>query len=307
MHRIGIISSPWSKQNKRKPGLIIDLEKLVSDRGTMVVTYTLHDLEDALSKFKQYGVEFIAINGGDGTVSHVMTKAVEIYDGAQLPSFVPLRGGNFNILADNLGIKTDPRSTLEKLLELLKSGGMIYTKKLRTLQIANQIGFLFANGSASRFLEEFYKNKGGAIDSALHLSRLALAQFFDPELYDKITHNSHTEIWVDGGLKYAHECASVFCSTLPCMAFGINIFPRAEVAKGFECVVYHNPPRSTMTKGIIDSFVRPHKSPYRSTFCGRSLRMEIDEVSSYSLDGELLPKKSELEFGLGPEIPFVLL
>ncbi len=308
MHKMGIISSPLSLQNKKRPTLWLDLEKLVSNKGTLFVTNTLDELEEALMVFKKCGVSVIAINGGDGTISHVMTKAVKVYGANELPIFVPLRGGNFNILADNLGIKTGPRRTLRRLLDAFNRTNIPKQEKLRTINVAGQIGFLYVNGSAFRFLVEFYKNRGDALDSAVHLAKIALSKYYKPEYYDSVAHDTNAKIWVDDKLVFAHKSAAMFVSTMPKMPWGLNIFPRAQKSGGFECVVYHNPPRQTVTKGILDTLIRPHGSPYRSTFCGKSIKMELGEEAGYTLDGELFfPGTGEMEITVGPSVSFVSL
>jgi hypothetical protein len=306
MHKMGIISSPLSLQNKKRPTLWLDLEKLVSNKGTLFVTNTLDELEEALIIFKKCGVSVVAINGGDGTISHVITKAVKVYGANELPSFVPLRGGNFNVLADNLGIKTGPKRTLRRLLDAFNRTDTPRQAKLQTINVAGQIGFLYVNGSAFRFLVEFYKNRGDSFDSAVLLAKMALSKYYNPEFYDSVAHDTSAKIWVDDQLVFAHKSAAMFISTMPKMPWGLNIFPRVHETGGFECVVYHNPPRQTVTKGILDTFIRPHKSPYRSVFCGKSIKMKLGEEAGYTLDGELFfPCTGEMNIDLGPSVTFV--
>ena len=306
MHRVGIISSPMSKQNVRRPELWLDLEKLVSNRGALFVTNNLNELEEALEAFKNCGVTTIAINGGDGTISQVLTKAVQVYGKDGLPSFIPLRGGNFNILADNLGIKSGPRTTLSRLLDIFNGSLEPRIERYKTLHVAGQLGFLYVNGSAFRFLVEFYKNRGSAVDSAIHLAKIALAKYYNTSFYDSVSHDTPAEIWVDGKLAFVHKSAAMFVSTIPRMPWGLNIFPRARKTGGFECVVYHNPPRKTVTKGILDTLIRPHGSPYRSTFCGDEIKFIMGEEVGYTLDGELFfPGTKEMEFKVGPEVSFI--
>ncbi|MBD3281549.1 hypothetical protein GF391_02270 [Candidatus Uhrbacteria bacterium] len=177
---------------------------------------------------------------------------------------------------------------------------------MNTLDVDGQLGFLYVNGSAFRFLVDFYKNRGGVVESVIHLAKLARFKYLNAEGYDAIAHDTPAEIWVDDKLAYVHRSASMFVSTMPRMPWGLNIFPRAKEADGFECIVYHNPPRQTVTKGIIDTMIRPHGSPYRSSFCGRKMKFVLGEKADYTLDGEVyFQVRNSMEFGLGPPLPFV--
>ncbi len=70
----------------------------------------------ALERLRQEGVEILVVNGGDGTIQHILT---EIYaDDAQpwRPWLAPIAGGRTNMICSNLGCQPDPVRGLEQLI-----------------------------------------------------------------------------------------------------------------------------------------------------------------------------------------------
>lgn len=308
MHRIGIISAPLARQNQKYPRLTIDLERLVHRRGVLFVTNTFEELDKALNEFKRCGVSIIAINGGDGTISHVITAAIRIYGVESLPLFVPLRGGNFNVLAENLGIKLGPRHSLRKLVDLTERPERMNFKSLRTLEVNGQYGFLFANGTASRFLEHFYKNKASPIHSVKFILQLAISRMMTRKMFSQVVRSTQTKLEMDGEQVYDRQAVSVICSTMPRMTLGSHIFPETGGPdKPFQAVTFDTDAEDTFSKAVCDTYLHPRTSPNRSTYCGRALTIEQDpeDISSYTLDGELyFPEQNEVRINLGPALEF---
>ena len=113
------------------------------------------------SDFKEHGIKILAINGGDGTISQTLTAFIKAYDGAPLPKIAILRGGTINVLAENLGIKGSPEQVLYRLIERHSINNLTVTRKISTICIEGQHGFLFGNGTTAGFLELFTKIKLG--------------------------------------------------------------------------------------------------------------------------------------------------
>jgi diacylglycerol kinase family enzyme len=73
MTRLGVLSNPGSRRNKRGLG---DLQALLDGRpdARHVVLDTIGQVPGILAGFAREGVEVVAVAGGDGTVQAVLTE-----------------------------------------------------------------------------------------------------------------------------------------------------------------------------------------------------------------------------------------
>lgn len=308
MIRVGIVSAPLASQNKKQPKLSVDLEKLVARRGLLFVTQTADELDSALLEFSRCGVQVIAVNGGDGTISRVLTGALRFWPADKVPDIIPLRGGNFNVLANNLGVHGSPRRLLERLLVSL-DGPVLRRVARRTLVVGGHCGFQFANGSVGRFLEYFYRKKGSPLESLKALAGLWRTKRDPGSDYWRLAKSERTVIETGGCVKYDKPSLSVVCSTLERMAYGQRMFRQTgSGARHFQCVTFDGSPDAVLSEAILDSFIRQADSPLRTSLCADALRITSQGNRLYTLDGEVYEHPSDsLDVKLGPAFSFVAL
>jgi diacylglycerol kinase family enzyme len=87
-----------------------------------------HQIGEAMKVFARIRPKVLAINGGDGTVQAVLT---EIHNGGHFgdepPPVAVLPSGKTNLIALDLGARSDPIETLERLIELARTDLKPYT------------------------------------------------------------------------------------------------------------------------------------------------------------------------------------
>ena len=83
---------------------------------------------EAMKVIARVRPKVLAINGGDGTVQAALT---EIYNGGHFgdepPPVAVLPSGKTNLIAFDLGARSDPIETLERLIELARTDLKPYT------------------------------------------------------------------------------------------------------------------------------------------------------------------------------------
>ena len=98
-HRRG--EQPRSGRNRRSPALVQKLTAVLDGDGEVVEPADLPELEQAIRRFRDQGVDVIGVNGGDGTLHKVLSALVVVYaDGAgdaelravKLPRIAILKG-----------------------------------------------------------------------------------------------------------------------------------------------------------------------------------------------------------------------
>ena len=126
--RIGILHNPRSHGN-RKPGA--DQIDTVTGRADVesIAPASRDEIGQALLDFKRGGIDYLIVNGGDGTVRDMLTAGQRIFaDGWPLLAVMPR--GKTNALTEDLGVPRD--WTLEQAVDAI---GTAPGKRRRPLKI----------------------------------------------------------------------------------------------------------------------------------------------------------------------------
>jgi len=84
---------------------------------------------EAMKVIARIRPKVLAINGGDGTVQAALTELHNggHFDGVELPPVAVLPSGKTNLIALDLGARSDPIETLERLIELARTDIKLHT------------------------------------------------------------------------------------------------------------------------------------------------------------------------------------
>jgi hypothetical protein len=127
------------------------------------------DLYEALAWFAESGVDLVVIDGGDGTVRDVLTRAPKAY-GDKLPTFGVIPNGKTNALALDLGVPlgTPVRALLAAARDPAKRKTRACLEVVRPgASEPEHRGFLFGMGAFVRGTELAQKTHGlGFFDNA---------------------------------------------------------------------------------------------------------------------------------------------
>ena len=323
MSGIGIISNPFAKINKRDPKHNTLMWYILGNRGQFEVTNTLLDLSRVCREFQQRGVDLVGIVGGDGTISLTLSAIYEAYGPAHLPRVVLLRGGTINVVASNLGIFGKPKDVMDDFMAAYHSGKPLAEMTLHTLRVNNRLGFLFANGMASNFLTEFYKNKTNSWGAGVYLGKVLadalaggkLTGHFDtisrPEsmsiatspvpLDPRNTARNHAE-------NKAHErpYSMVLASTVPKMPFGIHLYRDLKTEQSqAQLIAIAAQGKDLVGQAMRILAGRSFSSPNVSNLLFKQASMQVEPGTKYSLDGDVLETSDgKIEIEMGPGFVF---
>lgn len=122
MNRIGIITNPLSRQNRRG---LADVRAIVRQNPAAIHVEidSIGQIPQVLSDFASDGVDLIGISGGDGTVQAVITALLNGGAYEHLPSLSVLAAGMTNVIAANVGLQGRPDRALARLLRADFSAG----------------------------------------------------------------------------------------------------------------------------------------------------------------------------------------
>lgn len=114
---IALIKNPVSRLNQKedKEFTVFALNWLGENYST---PRTVDDMMQTLNRFVATGVDCIIIDGGDGTISHVMTAIYSCYPHDKLPSLIILPSGNTNLIAKDIGFGIRGINALKRIRTL---------------------------------------------------------------------------------------------------------------------------------------------------------------------------------------------
>lgn len=142
---VGIVRNPRSHRNKGQAAELADCANI------LVETPRNHTaLRETLAGFAERGVDYLAVDGGDGTVRDVLTCGAAIF-GDDWPPLVVLPKGKTNALVVDLGL---PNTwTLPEAMAAISRGRTIVRRPLtvETVGTDEQVqGFILGTGAFTR-------------------------------------------------------------------------------------------------------------------------------------------------------------
>ena len=113
---IGLISNPHSGRNRRQLDAI---GRIVADYPDVHHRQTqgIDDIPAVLAELAELQVDVLAINGGDGTMSGILTELLEQRPFHALPRLAVLPGGTTNMNAGDVGLRGNLTKAARRLCE----------------------------------------------------------------------------------------------------------------------------------------------------------------------------------------------
>ena len=147
--RIGVIYNPRSHRNQGQ-----DLESAQGPDITVVQPSTREDIASALANFARSGIDYLIINGGDGTVRDVLTMGQTAF-GQQWPAIAVLPKGKTNALNVDLGAPGG--WNMSDAITAFETGRRIRRRPLSVCREGSEepamLGFIFGAGTFTLGIE----------------------------------------------------------------------------------------------------------------------------------------------------------
>ncbi|GAA0266329.1 diacylglycerol kinase family protein [Alteraurantiacibacter aestuarii] len=307
---VGLIRNPHSHGNEGSPQ--------DSDAIAGVITASpsrRSELHEILADFAAKRVDYIAIDGGDGTVRDVLTCGAGSF-GETWPELILLPSGKTNALAHDLGIGDD--WNLAKALEAAKNDRMVMRRPLVVAQRDNEAaqvrGFVMGAGAytSAISLGQDAHNFGAFNAAAVGVTAIwsALQAFFgrqDNPWRRGTRMRLRDEAGVDlehAGFAPADERFFMFASTLRTFPAGLRPFKDMEAA--LRVAVFDNSRRRLLLR--IPAIFRGNvgEATRRGGYHTHGLeQLEFDIADRFILDGEAFPPGS-YRVTPGPRLRFIV-
>jgi diacylglycerol kinase (ATP) len=139
---VGIVRNPRSHRNKGHAAELADCSNILTETPK-----SREALRESLNDFAARGIDYLVIDGGDGTVRDVLTCGYDIF-GDTWPELIVLPKGKTNALAVDLGLPN--HWSLTEALVAARSGGVVQRRPMRISpqgQAGSALGFFLGAGA----------------------------------------------------------------------------------------------------------------------------------------------------------------
>jgi diacylglycerol kinase family enzyme len=286
------------------------IDRLRAIAGSRAVLFSIDEPErvHAVAEgIRERGAGVVAIIGGDGTVSSVLTALHRAYGRARWPHIAMLRGGTMNTVANAFGI---PRGTPEDLLARLLHSAARPVWPRATLEVEGRVGFLFSAGALVGFLDTLYTHGQlgkGPVGAFSLLSMASLQALTGGPLFRKIDTPLTATLRVDDSEHPERRYMALAVGTVEQVGLGFRPFRLArECQDQFQIFAFH---------GSAQALVRELPKIYRGQPMTRGFgfdplarKLEISTQTgevAYALDGDVYKTTSPLYVGVGPKVEIV--
>jgi len=321
---VGVIYNPRSHRNKGQ-----DLDIAARPNVHVEQPETHQDIGAALDGLARKNIDFLIINGGDGTVRDVLTRGQEVF-GANWPELAVLPKGKTNALNVDLGAPNG--WTLPEAIEAYKNGNRIARRPISVVRLGKgaggpqlepgsgpaaepMLGFILGGGAFTLGIQAGQDaHKLGAFNSlavaATGVWGVAQALFgTDQNIWRRGTAirfllGPEREELQHGGRGDRGRRAIFLCSTLERFPAGLKIFGAGYA--GLKLTVLDRPHRRVLAAlplvlaGAVPQWVKD-----RGFHQVQTDSFELHSEGEYILDGEAYPA-GHFRVTQGPELSFVI-
>lgn len=273
------------------------------------------ELTEVLRRFAEQQIDYLAINGGDGTVRDILTCGASVF-GDCWPELILVPGGKTNALAHDLELPS--RWTLEDALRMAPGGQRVMRRPLivaeRDAPDTQVQGFVFGAGAFTAAIGLGQSTHRRGIFGTLAVAATTMWtvwQAFAGSAGSVLRRCTAMAVRDAKGAELPHsgfgqpgERHMIFASTLGRFPAGMQ--PFRDVEGPLRMVMLDHPRPSALIRVPWLFTGRPGPNPERfgyHRFGGE--RFEIDLGDSFILDGEAFPAGS-YTLSLGPKLRFVV-
>ena len=307
---VGLIRNMRSHGNAKRAG-----QHEGSDHVLIAKPQKRGELRDILARFAEEQVDYIAIDGGDGTVRDVLTCGAGAF-GEMWPALIVLPAGKTNALALDLGVPSD-----WSLDDALAAAARNSIARRQTLVVASREdpreqvqGFVFGGGVFTKCITLGQKSHNlGAFNSAvvgltvLWSALQALCGGKD----NAWRQGTPMTLRDEGGHDLAHRGGApkderylIFASTLRQLPTGLQLF--RGITHALRVGLLDNAKRSLLLRlGAIVTGRASQKTKDRGVHLFGTDAFELDIGGSFILDGEAFPAGS-YRVSAGTNLRFVV-
>lgn len=275
-------------------------------------TKTVEAVDDVARRFRDAGIDILALNGGDGTNHVTLTSFLRVYGDEPLPMVAFLRGGTMNTVSNAIGIRGEPQELLVNIVEkyYLKQSFEISERDLLKISDANgtAYGFIFGTGVISNYLSVYYDAGDPSPASAAKLVAQGLGSaVVQGPLIKRLFKPARGRLYANGEPWREGTFYSVAASTIDQIGLGFRPFVRCEAQPGefHALAILCSPVRFCLMLPWLRTG-RPLPQDHVPDTLAHTFVFESDEPIEYTIDGDLHQAGNRITIETGPRLQIIV-
>lgn len=306
---IGIIANPHSKLNKRNPQILEHIRAKTSGFCDFYATKSLDHLDHVCRSILQKKTSMLAICGGDGTISRTITSILKSYEPkTPLPKIAVLKGGTINLIASQISQKGHLYSIIDRLVEISKRQEQLQMRSIQTIKVNSHYGFLYADGSNVKILEEFYRNKSGVLGASWLAAKLVASFLGRGPLIKRLVKEEYRSIQISKTDQLDVCSLGNLVGTISKLPLGFPLLPHAtNHLDKFQLTTITCPKEKLLW--YLPSIMLQHKEGSnlgKHTLIADRLTIRGSASFPYTIDGEIFQSGHQgVTIQSGPKFTFV--
>jgi diacylglycerol kinase family enzyme len=313
---VGLISNPASGHNRDQFERIrtrIDACPAIRH----VVTRQSADIPGALVQLRDAGVELLAINGGDGTVSAILGRMLEAGYFDRPPPVVVLPGGTANMNAGDVGVRGSLRRAVERFCRWCEAPDDSEQRVRRSLlrvelnhHSAPCFGMFLGAGAIIQGTEYAHREihaRGLRDDISLALGTVRTV-WGVARGHTEFSGHQRIGLSIDDGERRVYDTRILAISTLERLAFGMRPFWGTGPGSLRLTLMEHDCTRFARTfLGIARGKPGANAVPEQGYFSHNGTRVTLDMEGSLNLDGEIIEASGSVRITATEQLEFIRL
>jgi hypothetical protein len=299
--RVGVLHNPRSHRNRQ------GIPPVADARIQAFAPATAHELDEAMNKLARSDIDLLVIDGGDGTVRDVLTRALTRF--SNLPAVAVVPHGKTNALARDLD--TPLHWSVEAAIAAMRSGSPRRTHRpvLQVIRPARPdivlSGFIFGVGALVQGTQLAQKAHRAGLFNGVAVGA-SMAAFLASMLIGGRRSSSGGPI----GLAFGNQVPEsrkrflVLASTLERLPLRMRPFGKSRA--GLKVIDVDAPPRRLLRAlPPILSGREPEWLAAAGYRRAQARELRVTGVDRFVLDGEILPADGCIMVREGPLIEFI--
>lgn len=286
----------------RKQILSREISRWLGEKGHLVETHSLEELEKISREVYQSSPKLIVIWGGDGTVTATLSALSRAYGETPLPPLCLLPGGTVNVIPRCVGVKGSPEKAFLRLLAAVRGERPLISVRRTLLRIGERAGFLFGVGLMANFLDAYYDGgRPGKRGALATLARSIWDAFRQGDLTRKLFVSFRGSVTVDGQKLPEETLVNISVGSVEGLGLGFNPYLRAAERPGYFHWITHNlSPLATARElpGIRLGWGMKNVTQDIASH----MRVELDRKMRFGLDGETFEARDSFEIKGGTSV-----
>lgn len=307
-----VLSNPGSGRNKRDRGLGARLRAILPEGHRFIEPTGPEHTEELVRSIPAGEVSLVCVNGGDGTLAHVLSALCRVWGEDRLPPVAILRGGTMNTVAHGIGLSGRPERILARVVKRHLAGEPQPMAVRHLMRVTDgtgvpRYGFLFGNGVISNFLEVYYEGgKASPLRAALILIRALLSALVGGRFAANLARPTRVRVDLDGRPWSPDSYLSVAAGTVDDLGLGFRVFPRAVRAVGqLQALGFACSAAAVALRIPGTLLARPWNHPEIVDQLGRRLVLRSESPIDYMIEGDFHHGSAEVIVEAGPDVRLI--